>query len=123
MNAIDRLKLKLGIEGDTENDLLNVYLLDAEDAIRLLLNLNNDIEAIDSIFISSQVELARIYYLKGNQKTDVKSESYSEGGVSESITYKTSTEYEEEEKAVLDSLKRYRRVYVKRRKKDITEEA
>lgn len=51
-----------------------------------------------------------------------KSESYSEGVVSENTTYLTGESFDTQVDKVLDSLKRYRRVYVKHKKKDSTEE-
>ena len=53
----------------------------------------------------------------------MKSESYSEGVVSENTTYLTSDSFDVQIDGVLNSLKRYRRVYVKHKKKDSTEAA
>lgn len=68
------------------------------------------------------VEIAAILYERDQADKHIKSESYSEGVVSENTTYLTGESFDTQVDKVLDSLKRYRRVYVKHKKKDSTEE-
>lgn len=116
MDILKRLKHKLGIKPDdiSQDEELAIYLEDAENAILVFLN----IQSMDSIFVSKQVELAKIYYQRDHEAKGIKSESYTEGPVSESTTYTDVSEYDKNADAVLNSLKRYRRPYVRHKEKD-----
>ena len=46
---------------------------------------------------------------------NIKSESYSEGVVSQSVTYVSTNDYDVKEEQILNKLARYRRVHAKRR--------
>ncbi|MDE5781489.1 MAG: phage head-tail connector protein [Lachnospiraceae bacterium] len=120
MEVIDRLKLRLGIDKDdnSKDDILTEYLNTAEDAVKLFLNT----EEFDSVFIPTQLKLAYIYYHKDSINGNVKSESHSEGPVSESATYKTTEEYDAEAERILNDIKRYRKVHVRHKKKNQPEE-
>lgn len=109
METIEKLKLKIGTE--VTDEVLEMYLSEAESSLLVYLN----VDTLEGKFVSTQIELARIYYLRDNGKNDVKSESYTEGVVSQSVTYKTSAEYQEEAKALLKTLAQYRRVYAIKR--------
>ena len=111
--ALERLKIKLGIEDASEqlDTILEGYLLDADNEIRLYLNIDSE-EELDVRFVSTQIQLASIFYKKDTGK-DVKSESYSEGVVSESTTYMNGSDYDGMIQDVLQKLARYRRVYVR----------
>lgn len=116
MEVINRLKLRLGIDKDdnSKDDILEEYLNMAEDAVKLFLNA----EQFDSVFIPTQLKLACAYYHKDNASENIKSESYSEGTVSESTTYKTTEEYDAETERILNDIKRYRQVNVKHKEKN-----
>ncbi len=113
LTALERLEIKLGIEDASEQleAILNEYLNDAEQEIKLFLNIPED-EELETRFVSSQIQLASIYYKKDTGK-NVKSESYSEGVVSESTTYLIGADYDGMCNDVLQKLARYRRVYVR----------
>lgn len=116
MEALERLKRKTG--GAVSEDILKDYLEEAEDMVKLYLN----VRVLDGSFASKVVQIAAILYERDNAEQSVKSESYSEGVVSESTTYLAADDYDRQLEAVLDTLKRYRRVYVRNTKKDSTEE-
>ena len=78
MEQIDKLKLKLGIGEEGQDDLLNLYLEDAKDTILELTHLSG----LPKPLLSTQVELAIIYYNKGGIEGQT---SHSEGGVSRSF--------------------------------------
>lgn len=117
MEALERLKRKIG--GTVSDDILQDYLEEAEDTVKLYLN----VKVLDSTFASKVVQIAAILYERDNAERSVKSESYSEGVVSESTTYLAAEDYDRQLEAVLNTLKRYRRVYVRNTKKDSSEEA
>jgi hypothetical protein len=119
MDALARLGRKIGSEKQIDTDTLNDYLEEAKDIINLFLN----VEQFNDAFASKAVEIAAILYEKDETDKHVKSESYSEGVVSENTTYLTSDSFDVQIDGVLNSLKRYRRVYVKHKKKDSTEAA
>ena len=119
MDALARLGRKIGSEKQIDTDTLNDYLEEAKDIINLFLN----VEQFNDAFASKAVEIAAILYEKDEADKHVKSESYSEGVVSENTTYLTSDSFDVQIDSVLNSLKRYRRVYVKHKKKDSTEAA
>lgn len=80
MDQLTKLKIKLGISlGDTSQDnLLNLYLEDAESTI---LELTHFLELPDGLS-STQIDLAIVYY---NQQGIEGQTSHSEGGVSRSF--------------------------------------
>lgn len=117
METLDRLKIRLGLETVDANMevTLTEYLDEAATAIKLYLNLDYDKE-LDSRFVSTQINLAQTYYNRDMAK-NVKSESYSEGVVSQSVTYMSSNDYDTKEEQLLSKLARYRRVYARRNDK------
>ncbi|SHH56181.1 phage head-tail connector protein [Sporanaerobacter acetigenes] len=80
MEQLDRLKIKLGVSlGDTDEDnLLNLYLEDAENEILELTHLDK----IPSNLLSTQIDLAIIMYNKQGIEGQT---SHSEGGISRSF--------------------------------------
>lgn len=80
MEQLDRLKIKLGISlGDTsQDDLLNLYLEDAQNEILELTHLSE----IPNKLLNTQIELAIIYY---NKQGIEGQNSHSEGGISRSF--------------------------------------
>lgn len=112
---LERLRIKLGLKAltDEQKAQLTEYLTEAETTIRLYINLDNESE-LDSRFVSVLLDLAVVYYKRDNAN-EVKSESYSEGGVSESVTHITSTDYRNEEDVILQKIARYRRVNVRKK--------
>ncbi len=118
MDSLARLKRKLGSDKDISDEILTDYLEEAKDEIVLFLN----VKQFDEAFVSKAVEIAAILYERDQADKHIKSESYSEGVVSENTTYLTGESFDTQVDKVLDSLKRYRRVYVKHKKKDSTEE-
>ena len=117
MDSLARLKRKIGSDKDISDEILTDYLEEAKDEIVLFLN----VKQFDEAFASKAVEIA-ILYERDQADKHIKSESYSEGVVSENTTYLTGESFDTQVDKVLDSLKRYRRVYVKHKKKDSTEE-
>lgn len=117
METLDRLKIRLGLETVDSNMevTLTEYLDEAATTIKLYLNLDYDKE-LDSRFVSTQINLAQTYYNRDMAK-NVKSESYSEGVVSQSVTYMSSNDYDTKEEQLLSKLARYRRVYARRNDK------
>ena len=112
METLDRLKAKLGLDviDTTTETLLKEYLDEASTAIKNYL----DLDYLDSRFVSSQISLAFTYYNRDMAK-NIKSESYSEGVVSQSVTYVSTNDYDVKEEQILNKLARYRRVHAKRR--------
>lgn len=80
MEQLDRLKIKLGVSlGDMDEDnLLNLYLEDAENEILELTHLDK----IPSNLLSTQIDLAIIMYNKQGIEGQT---SHSEGGISRSF--------------------------------------
>ncbi len=115
METLDRLKAKLGLDviDTTTETLLKEYLDEASTAIKNYLDLDFE-SVLDSRFVSSQISLAFTYYNRDMAK-NVKSESYSEGVVSQSVTYVSTNDYDVKEEQILNKLARYRRVHAKRR--------
>ena len=115
METLDRLKIRLGLETVDANMevTLTEYLDEAATAIKLYLNYDKE---LDSRFVSTQINLAQTYYNRDMAK-NVKSESYSEGVVSQSVTYMSSNDYDTKEEQLLSKLARYRRVYARRNDK------
>ena len=85
METLDRLKAKLGLDviDTTTETLLKEYLDEASTAIKNYLDLDYE-SVLDSRFVSSQISLAFTYYNRDMAK-NIKSESYSEGVVSQSV--------------------------------------
>lgn len=104
-----RLVRKLRLE-DLDEDLLTLLEDELDDAeAEILLELRMD--ELEERFFSKLVELAAVYYRQDAvQMGDVKSHTYTEGKVSESETYFTPDEFKQQERAILNSLKRYRQV-------------
>lgn len=113
---LERLKIKMGLEEltDTIKSQLTEYLTEAETAIKVYLNVDMESD-LDSRFVSTLLNLAMLYYKRDNNAKDVKSESYSEGGVSESVTHITTADYETEEDIILQKIARYRKVNVRKK--------
>lgn len=114
---LERLRIKLGLKEITEEtrEKLAEYLTEADTTIKVFLN--HDMESsLDIRFVSVLLDLAVLYYKRDNAN-EVRSESYSEGGVSESITHITSSDYRNEEDVVLQKIARYRKVNVRRKQK------
>ncbi len=80
MEQLDRLKIKLGIPLDdvNEDNLLSLYLEDAEDEILELTHL----EEIPKKLLPTQIDLAIIMYNKQGIEGQI---SHSEGGISRSF--------------------------------------
>lgn len=128
MDVIGRVKLKLGISDDTQDALLQELILDGEQRLRLYLNYKEgeSLAPFTATLIKIVVALYRLekIYEQEQQAKNVKSESYSEGSVSQSVTYVTSGDYQQQidgfqqqiEK-YLDEIARYRKVYVKSKNK------
>lgn len=127
MGTIDRIKLRLGISDNTQDDLLNDLITEGEQRLRLYLNYkeSDNLEPFTATLIKIVVMLhkqEKVYEQMIQQGKDVKSESYSEGSVSQSVTYMTSGDYQEQIEGFnqqiekyLDEIARYRKVYVKNR--------
>ena len=75
LTQIEKFKIKLGISDNSQDDLLNLYLDDAKETILGLTNLSS----IPDKLLSTQVELALIYYNKQGIEGQT---SHSEGGIS-----------------------------------------
>lgn len=105
---LSRLRRKLGLE-DADDDttlLLEDELTDAE--CELLLFLNR--ETLPPALEVKLVELAALYYRRDSQELHgLKSASYAEGDVSQSESYLTGAEYQEEVDALLSSVRHWRR--------------
>ena len=112
METLDRLKAKLGLDviDTTTETLLKEYLDEASTAIKNYLDLDYE-SVLDSRFVSSQISLA----FNRDMAKNIKSESYSEGVVSQSVTYVSTNDYDVKEEQILNKLARYRRVHAKRR--------
>lgn len=78
MDQLTKLKLKLGIDDDSMDSLLNLYLEDAKNTILELTHLDELSESL----LNTQIELAIIYYNKEGIEGQT---SHSEGGVSRSF--------------------------------------
>jgi len=80
MEQLEKMKIKLGISlGDTSKDeLLSLYLEDAENEILELTHLNT----IPDKLLNTQIELAIIYYNKQGIEGQT---SHGEGGISRSF--------------------------------------
>lgn len=101
-------KLRLTDPDEETLALLEDELADAE--LEILVHLNMD--ELEERFQGKAVELAAAYYRQDTAEGAgwVKSRSYNEGEVSESESYASPEEARREVQAILDSLKRYRRV-------------
>lgn len=78
MDQLSKLKLKLGITDNSQDDLLNLYLEDAKDTILELTHLDKLPESL----LSTQIELAIVLYNKAGIEGQT---SHSEGGISRSF--------------------------------------
>lgn len=78
MDLLSKLKLKLGITDNSQDDLLNLYLEDAKDTILELTHLDELPESL----LSTQIELAIVLYNKAGIEGQT---SHSEGGISRSF--------------------------------------
>lgn len=74
MSQLEKLKLKLGITDNDQDDLLNLYLEDAKDTILELTHLDE----LPKSLLSTQIELAIVLYNKAGIEGQV---SHSEGEV------------------------------------------
>lgn len=109
--AMARLIRKLGLEEPEEEVtlLLTDELLDAEGELLLYLGM----DSLEEQFLSKAVELAALFYQRDKReldKTALRSESYSEGQISQSQSYLTPAEFRSGMAEVLESVARYRRV-------------
>ena len=111
MTKLDKLKLRLNITDSSQDALLNMFIEDAVDKVRLYLNYRNE-ESLEA-FDGTVIQIATVLYKQFNSSKDVKSESYSEGSVSQSTTYIASAEYDGQIDSLLKGIARYRRLYVK----------
>lgn len=102
-----RAKRRLGQElNEEEEQRLTNALYDAEEELLLYLN---RLELREQMY-GKVVELAVLFYHRDHQEGGgVKSSSYSEGDVSQSVTYQTDTEYRAAVDAVLRSVSHWRR--------------
>lgn len=75
MSQLEKMKLKLDEAGNSNDDLLQLYLDDAESDILELIHL----DALPIGLLSTQVELAIIYYNKQGIEGQT---AHSEGGIS-----------------------------------------
>lgn len=82
-------------------------LLEAAD-MELCLYLN--LEVMEPQFYNSVAELAAIRYKKSLLAAGVKSRSYSEKDVSETVSYQTEADFQAQEDALFQRLSRFRRV-------------
>ncbi len=106
-SCLARLQRKLGLEEADEDELL-LLQDEVEDAEREVLTYLG-CEELESRFLSQVLDLAALYYQKDVAEGGGRqSYSYSEGQVSESITYLTEAEYRSGVTEILDSLARYR---------------
>lgn len=112
---LERLRIKLGLTEltDVQKAQLIEYLTEADTTIRIYINLESESE-LDNRFVSVLLDLAVTYYKRDNAN-EVKSESYSEGGVSESVTHLISSDYRNEEEMILQKIARYRRLNVRKK--------
>lgn len=78
MQELNKMKLKLDIKDNSQDDLLNLYLEDAKDTILELTHLSE----VPTSLLSTQVELAIIMYNKEGIEGQT---SHSEGGISRSF--------------------------------------
>lgn len=80
MSQLEKLKLKLGysLTDTSEDDLLQMYLDDANDYI----SSQTHLDAIPTALLTTQVELAIIYYNKQGIEGQT---AHSEGGISRSF--------------------------------------
>lgn len=104
-----RLERKLGLTEPEEDEtaLMEDELLDAEGEILLYLGY----QELDTCLLSKVVELAAVFYRRDSAESGTAAaSSYTEGQISESVTYLSPSEYRAAMDDVLDSLARYRRV-------------
>lgn len=106
-SALPGLRRALGLEEDDEG--LAVALELAEEEICRYLNRDSLPEGARCLLI----ELAALKYLRMGENRDKKSESYSEGQLSQSESYFTPEEFREGEEALLRALAPLRRVRCK----------
>lgn len=78
MEQLEKLKLKLDVKDESQDDLLNLYLDDAKETILELTHLSD----LTTGLLSSQVALAIVMY---NKEGIEGQESHSEGGISRSF--------------------------------------
>lgn len=104
-----RLGRKLGLTEPEEDEaaLMEDELLDAEGEILLYLGC----EELEEHLLSKVVELAAVFYRRDSAEHEgAAMSSYTEGQISESVTYLSPSEYRAAVGDLLDSLARYRRV-------------
>jgi len=106
-SARSKLRRALGLEEEGES--LTVALEMAEEEICRYLNRDSLPENARCLL----VELAALKYLRMGEGRDKKSESYSEGQLSQSECYFTPEEFQEGEEALLRALAPHRRVSCK----------
>lgn len=104
--ALPRLRRSLGV-GMEEEERLRDVLEAAEEEILLYLGE----QQLPEYAVCLMVELAGLKYLQKNSTT--KSQSYSEGQLSQSESYYTPEEFREGTEALLRSLARHRKVQIR----------
>lgn len=106
-SCLERLQRRLGLEEADEDELL-LLQDEVEDAEREVLTYLG-CDTLESRFLTQVLALAALYYRKDmTDSGGQQSYSYSEGQVSESITYLTEAEYRSGVAEILDTLARYR---------------
>lgn len=110
-------RLGLVLDEDTENQMeientekrMEMALMNAEEELRLYLNCCK----LPGILSGKLVELAAIDFrqaqARGSQPVGVKSSSFSEGDVSQSVTYMTAQDVQAAKDSILKSIAHYRR--------------
>ncbi|MBR1780545.1 MAG: hypothetical protein IJ751_03980 [Oscillospiraceae bacterium] len=107
--ALPRLRRALGLtEGEDEQRLEDALAAAEEKICRYLLQSELP-DAVDCLL----VELAALVYLRTGERSALKSESYSEGQLSQSQSYLTAEELAQGEEALLRCLAPWRRVRCK----------
>ena len=111
MNDVERLKTKLkNSHPDADTGELSIYLEDATDDLKLYLGYTDDEELPDR-FRSKRIDVAKLKYEQDHSTVNgINEESYTEGQVSESKSYFSGVEFEEQLNKLYDGLKRFRRV-------------
>ncbi len=109
---LPKLERRLGLTEPEEDTVLLLVdeLMDAEGELLLYLGISE----LEEAMLVELVELAGIFYRRDcAEHPELKSESYTEGQLSESRSYLTGEEYRGARNEVLERLGRYRRVACK----------
>ena len=104
--TLPRLRRGLGLAEGEDTPLLQDALEAAEEKILRYLNRSELPASVDCLL----VELAGLLYLRRGEARGLKSESYSEGQLSQSRSYLSAEEIAQGEEALLRSLAPWRRV-------------